>query len=48
MTNHGDGVWISIRLSASLRLYHAETLELLQDFDLRPSIEPILSEFNRK
>lgn len=39
MTWSGDGVWLSIRLSSTLRLYHAQTAEHLQDVDIQPFIE---------
>ncbi|VDN18689.1 unnamed protein product, partial [Gongylonema pulchrum] len=32
----GDGVWISIRLDSTLRLYHARTYAHLQDIDIEP------------
>ncbi|KAG8200411.1 hypothetical protein JTE90_000497 [Oedothorax gibbosus] len=38
----GDGVWISIRLDSTLRLYHAHTYQHLQDVDIEPYISKIL------
>jgi len=37
----GDGVWVSIRLDSTLRLYHASTCQHLQDVD----VEPLVSKF---
>nr|XP_042908606.1 C-Jun-amino-terminal kinase-interacting protein 4 isoform X3 [Parasteatoda tepidariorum] len=38
----GDGVWLSIRLDSTLRLYHAHTYQHLQDVDIEPFISKIL------
>ncbi|OXA53198.1 JNK-interacting protein 3 [Folsomia candida] len=38
----GDGVWISIRLDSTLRLYHARTYEHLQDVDIEPYVSKML------
>nr|XP_018897874.1 PREDICTED: C-Jun-amino-terminal kinase-interacting protein 3-like isoform X2 [Bemisia tabaci] len=38
----GNGVWISIRLDSTLRLYHAQTLEHLQDVDIEPYVNKML------
>ena len=38
----GDGVWVSIRLDSTLRLYHAETHEHLQDVDIEPYVSKML------
>ena len=38
----GDGVWISIRLDSTLRLYHAHTYEHLQDVDIEPYVSKML------
>jgi len=38
----GDGVWVSIRLDSTLRLYHAETYEHLQDVDIEPYVSKML------
>ncbi|CAM4834653.1 unnamed protein product [Rotaria magnacalcarata] len=42
MTCSGDGVWLSIRLSSSLKLYHAQTYQHLQDVDIQPYIEKMI------
>ncbi|CAF3309490.1 unnamed protein product [Rotaria socialis] len=42
MTCSGDGVWLSIRLSSSLKLYHAHTYQHLQDVDIQPYIEKMI------
>ncbi|XP_014205948.1 C-Jun-amino-terminal kinase-interacting protein 4 [Copidosoma floridanum] len=38
----GDGVWVSIRLDSTLRLYHAHTLQHLQDVDIEPYVSKML------
>ncbi|XP_045464707.1 JNK-interacting protein 3 isoform X2 [Harmonia axyridis] len=38
----GVGVWISIRLDSTLRLYHAETHQHLQDVDIEPYVSKML------
>ena len=38
----GDGVWVSIRLDSTLRLYHAHTLQHLQDVDVEPYVSKML------
>jgi hypothetical protein len=38
----GDGVWISIRLDSSLRLFHAITHQHLQDIDIEPYVSKML------
>ncbi|XP_013384858.1 C-Jun-amino-terminal kinase-interacting protein 4 isoform X1 [Lingula anatina] len=38
----GDGVWVSIRLDSTLRLYHAYTHEHLQDVDIEPYVSKML------
>ncbi|XP_041356747.1 C-Jun-amino-terminal kinase-interacting protein 4-like isoform X3 [Gigantopelta aegis] len=38
----GDGVWISIRLDSTLRLYHAYTHQHLQDVDIEPYVSKML------
>jgi hypothetical protein len=40
----GDGVWVSIRLDSSLRLYHAYTHQHLQDIDIEPYVSKVLGE----
>ncbi|CAF4476695.1 unnamed protein product, partial [Rotaria magnacalcarata] len=42
MTCSGDGVWLSIRLSSSLKLYHAQSYQHLQDVDIQPYIEKMI------
>ena len=37
-----DGVWISIRLDSTLRLYHAKTYQPLQYLDIEPFITRML------
>uniref|UniRef100_A0A8D0AC63 C-Jun-amino-terminal kinase-interacting protein 4 n=1 Tax=Sander lucioperca TaxID=283035 RepID=A0A8D0AC63_SANLU len=34
----GDGIWVSIRLDSTLRLYHAHTFQHLQDIDIEPYV----------
>ncbi|GFV79297.1 c-Jun-amino-terminal kinase-interacting protein 3 [Trichonephila clavipes] len=38
----GDGVWITIRLDSTLRLYHAHTRQHLQDVDIEPYVSKML------
>ena len=40
----GDGVWVSIRLDSTLRLYHAHTQQHLQDVDIEPYVSKMLGE----
>ena len=40
-----DGVWISIRLDSTLRLYHAKTYQPLQYLDIEPFITRMLGNF---
>lgn len=42
MNASGDGVWVSIRLDSTLRLYHAETYEHLEDTDIEPYVSKML------
>ena len=42
----GDGVWVSIRLDSTLRLYHAHTQEHLQDVDIEPYVSKMLGKFS--
>lgn len=44
----GDGVWVSIRLDSTLRLYHAHTYQHLQDVDIEPYVSKMLGEFPGK
>ncbi|XP_066943642.1 C-Jun-amino-terminal kinase-interacting protein 4 isoform X7 [Macrobrachium rosenbergii] len=41
----GDGVWVSIRLDSTLRLYHAHTYQHLQDVDIEPYVSKMLGVF---
>jgi len=43
MTSSGDGVWLSIRLSSTLQLYHAQTYQHLQDVDVQPYVEKMIA-----
>ena len=38
----GDGVWISFKYDATLRLFHGTTLSCMQDLDIAPSVNRIL------
>ncbi|XP_059509586.1 C-Jun-amino-terminal kinase-interacting protein 4 isoform X4 [Stegostoma tigrinum] len=38
----GDGVWVSIRLDSTLRLYHVHTYQHLQDVDIEPYVSKML------
>ena len=38
----GEGVWVSIRLDSTLRLYHAYTYQHLQDVDIEPYVSKML------
>ncbi|CAF3932013.1 unnamed protein product [Adineta steineri] len=42
MTWSGVGVWLSVRLSSTLQLYHAQTFEHLQDVDIQPYVEKMI------
>ncbi|KAM9424541.1 C-Jun-amino-terminal kinase-interacting protein 4 isoform 2-T2 [Pholidichthys leucotaenia] len=39
---HGDGIWVSIRLDSTLRLFHAHTHQHLQDVDIEPYVSKML------
>ncbi|XP_024120761.1 C-Jun-amino-terminal kinase-interacting protein 4 isoform X3 [Oryzias melastigma] len=39
---HGDGIWVSIRLDSTLRLFHARTYQHLQDVDIEPYVSKML------
>lgn len=41
----GDGVWVSIRLDSTIRLYHAYNYSHLQDVDVQPFIIKMLGKF---
>lgn len=43
----GDGVWVSIRLDSTLRLYHAHTYQHLQDVDIEPYVSKMLGKLIR-
>ncbi|KAK7123209.1 hypothetical protein R3I94_020111 [Phoxinus phoxinus] len=38
----GDGIWVSIRLDSTLRLFHAHTHQHLQDVDIEPYVSKML------
>ncbi|XP_064172035.1 C-Jun-amino-terminal kinase-interacting protein 4-like isoform X2 [Anguilla rostrata] len=38
----GDGIWVSIRLDSTLRLFHASTYQHLQDVDIEPYVSKML------
>jgi hypothetical protein len=42
MTWSGDGVWLSIRLSSTLQLYHAQSYQHLQDVDIQPYVQKMI------
>lgn len=42
MATTGLGVWVSIRLDSTLRLYHAHTYEHIQDVDIEPYVSKML------
>jgi len=42
LTWEGDGVWLSIRLDSTVRLYHARTYQHLQDVDIDPYVSKVL------
>ncbi|XP_044036360.1 sperm associated antigen 9a isoform X13 [Siniperca chuatsi] len=37
-----DGIWVSIRLDSTLRLFHAHTYQHLQDVDIEPYVSKML------
>lgn len=39
---HGDGIWVSIKLDSTLRLFHARTHQHLQDIDIEPYVSKML------
>lgn len=47
MACYGDGVWVSIRLDSTLRLYHATTYEHLQDVDIEPYVSKMLGKYHK-
>jgi hypothetical protein len=46
MTWSDNGVWLSIRLSSTLQLYHSQTFEHLQDVDIQSYVEKMIGEFS--
>ncbi|XP_041714673.1 C-Jun-amino-terminal kinase-interacting protein 4 isoform X3 [Coregonus clupeaformis] len=38
----GDGIWVSIRLDSTLRLFHSHTHQHLQDVDIEPYVSKML------
>ncbi|XP_071252851.1 C-Jun-amino-terminal kinase-interacting protein 4-like isoform X1 [Salvelinus alpinus] len=38
----GDGIWVSIRLDSTLRLFHAHSYQHLQDVDIEPYVSKML------
>ncbi|CAL8304656.1 unnamed protein product [Lota lota] len=42
LARDGDGIWVSIRLDSTLRLFHAHTHQHLQDVDIEPYISKML------
>lgn len=42
----GDGIWVSIRLDSTLRLFHAHTFQHLQDVDIEPYVSKMLGKEN--
>ncbi|KAI8431110.1 hypothetical protein MSG28_001165 [Choristoneura fumiferana] len=42
MACDGDGVWVSIKMDSTLRLYHAHTYQHLQDVDIEPYVSKML------
>uniref|UniRef100_A0A915LVR6 Uncharacterized protein n=1 Tax=Meloidogyne javanica TaxID=6303 RepID=A0A915LVR6_MELJA len=42
LAHYGSGVWISIRLDSTIRLFHTETYQHLQDLDVESFITKML------
>lgn len=42
LSSVGEGVWVSIRLDTTLRLYHSKTYQHLQNLDIEPFITKML------
>ncbi|KAJ2954018.1 hypothetical protein O0L34_g2232 [Tuta absoluta] len=42
MAADGDGVWVSIKMDSTLRLYHAHTYQHLCDVDIEPYVSKML------
>jgi len=43
----GEGVWLTMRLDSTLRLYHAKTYQHLQDVDIEPYVSKMLGQFTQ-
>lgn len=41
----GEGVWVTVRLDSTLRLYHAHTYHHLQDVDIEPYVSKMLGKY---
>lgn len=47
MVHVNSGVWLTIRLDSTIRLYHSKTYQHLQDVDIEPYITKMLGkQFN--
>ncbi|CAK1554600.1 unnamed protein product [Leptosia nina] len=42
MCADGDGVWVTIKMDSTLRLYHAHTYQHLKDVDIEPYVSKML------
>ncbi|CAL8262820.1 unnamed protein product [Arctogadus glacialis] len=42
LARDGDGIWVSIRLDSTLRLFHSHTHQHLQDVDIEPYVSKML------
>nr|XP_049704169.1 JNK-interacting protein 3 isoform X2 [Helicoverpa armigera] len=42
MACDGDGVWVTIKMDSTLRLYHAHTYQHLKDVDIEPYVSKML------
>uniref|UniRef100_A0A8C7QU55 C-Jun-amino-terminal kinase-interacting protein 4 n=1 Tax=Oncorhynchus mykiss TaxID=8022 RepID=A0A8C7QU55_ONCMY len=42
LAGEGDGIWVSIRLDSTLRLFHSHTHQHLQDVDIEPYVSKML------
>ncbi|XP_045509652.1 JNK-interacting protein 3 isoform X3 [Colias croceus] len=42
MACEGDGVWVTIKMDSTLRLYHAHTYQHLKDVDIEPYVSKML------
>lgn len=43
MVAYGQGVWLALQGSAQVRLYHAQTLEVLTEVDVAPAVHKMLA-----